>query len=402
MPKSPRNAPKNERNQKTMARKALNPKELATLIASMYSGTVTAGDYTAVFNELTKVLNKIGLQIQIQGDYVDRLPELDGPELPLGKTIEEYFSELPSVLDYDKTGSTNDAPEDVHFLKPYYSYPLPRKMIKTTRRYEEYEESAINEAALFAMAGDDLAKITKSTDVYRYALKRELIGKVIEKAELCQSGLSADGVATYVAASANTLELGALVCKSQSASADHGIVMVDKGGIPANTSWDNAVAAGYITLFHLVEEVAKPTDTAEGEAFLKKVMDDVEIASENGSGNSFNGAFIGATTDLVLLTLQGVRSVLSVDVKAGAFHREDLEIGAMLKSIPDFGSYNGKAWAVLMDRRTAALYLAYLRDRVHENADGDFVNFVRHIHNTPFISAATFVKVYEEPEAAGE
>ena len=385
-----------------MARKVLNPVELAALIASMYSGTVTAGDYSATYNELTKVLNKIGLQIQLQNEYIDRLPEMDGPELPAGKIIEEYFEELPAVLDYDKTGSTNDSPEDPHFLKPYYSYPLPRKFIKTTRRYEEYEASAISVENIAALAGDELAKITKSTDVFRYALKRELLGTAIKQAELRQSGLAAAGVATYVAASANTLELGALVCQTQSATAAHGVVMVDKGGIPANTSWADAVAAGYIVVFDLVEAVAKPTSTEEGEAFIMKVMDDVEIARENGQGHSLNGAFIGSTSDLMLYTLPKVNSVLSVKVKAGAFHREDLEIGAMLKSIPNFGSYNGKAWAVLIDPRMCVLYLDYLRDRVHENADGDFVNFVRHLHNTPFISTATFIKVYVEPEAASE
>ena len=385
-----------------MARKALNQKELNTLIASMFSAVVIGGDYTATFNELTKVLNKIGLQIQIQNEFIDRLPEMDGPELPLGKIIEEYFEELPGILAYSKSGSTNDSPEDPHFLKPYYSYPLPRKMIKTTRRYEEFEESAINVEALAALAGDELGKITKAADVYRYALKRELLGTAITMAETRQSGLSADGVATYVAASANTLELGALVCKSQSASAEHGIVMVDKGGIPANTSWADAVAAGYITLFDIVKEVKKPTTTEEGEAFLVSVMDDVEKARENGSGNALNGAFIGSTQDLMLYTLPGVNSILSVKVKAGAFHREDLDIGAILKSIPDFGSYSGKAWAVLIDPRMCALYLDYLRNRVHENADGDFVNFVRHIHNTPFVSMATFIKVYVEPEEVGE
>lgn len=383
-----------------MARTSLSPAELATLIASMYGSTTIGGDWSATFNQLTNCLNKIGLQIQIQNEFIDRLPELDGPELPRGKTIEEFFVELPKVSDYDRSGSTDNAPEDPHFLKPYYSYPLPRKKIKRTRRYEEYEESAISEEALFALAADDLAEITKSTDVFRYALKRQLIGEVIKKAELCQNGLAAAGVATYVAASANTLELGDLVCKTQSASDEHGIVMVDKGNIPANTSWDNAVAAGYITLFDLVKAVAKPTSTEEGEAFIMQVMDDVEKARENGAGNSFNGAFIGSTQDLMLYTLPKVNSVLSVKVKAGAFHREDLDIGAMLKSIPNFGDYSGKAWAVLMDRRTAALYLDYFRDRIKENADGDFVNFVRHIHNTPFISNATFVKVYVEPEAA--
>lgn len=98
-----------------MARKALNQKELNTLIASMFSAVVIGGDYTATFNELTKVLNKIGLQIQIQNEFIDRLPEMDGPELPLGKIIEEYFEELPGILAYSKSGSTNDSPEDPPF-----------------------------------------------------------------------------------------------------------------------------------------------------------------------------------------------------------------------------------------------------------------------------------------------
>lgn len=383
-----------------MAKNALSPEELKTLIATMYGNTTVAGDYSVAYNQLTKVINKIGLQISIQGEYIDKLPELDGPELPRGKIIEEFFKELPNVLAYDRTGSTDGAPADPHFLKAYYSYPLERNTIKTSRRYEDYEISAIDERGLFALAGDELAEITKTTDVYLYGLKREMIGYAIGLVEKAQNGLAAGGVTTYSAAAAANLELGTLVAKSNSATADHGIVLVDKGQITNGTTFDQAVAAGQIAKFDLVTKIAKPTNTATGEAFIKQVINDLEVASENGTGHSLNGAFIGATSDLMLVTLPGVSSVLSVDVKAGAFHREELAVGAVMRSIKDFGSYSGKAWAVLFDRRMFALYTDYLRDRVRENADGDFVNFVRHIHKTPFISTATFIKVYVEPDAA--
>ena len=211
---------------------------------------------------------------------------------------------------------------------------------------------------------------------------------------------AADGgvVSTYVAASANTLEQGAYVI-DPSDSTKKGVVLAEKGQIAANTTWATAVAAGQIVVFDLVEAVAKPTDTSSGEAFIKKVLDDVEIASENSEGHSLNGACIGAVDDLRLYTLQGLRSVLSVDVKAGALHRDELDLGASMKSLPDFGNYSVDTWAVLTDSRTFVLFLSYLSTRVHENADGDFINFVRHLEFTPFMSRATYIKLYRQPSA---
>lgn len=388
-----------------MALNMLTLSELKTLVASMYGSTAIASkDPQLLINATAKVLNKIGLMVTIKGRYVDRLPEFDGPELPLGKTIEEYFMELPKILAEDRSGSEDGTPNDPVFLPASYSYSLPKKRVKQTRRYDEFEEACYTEAQFLDFIADIEASINDSTTVYKYQLKRELLGKGIHLIESIidgSNGGTADdgtGIATYVAASAASLELGAYVI-NPSDSTQKGVVMVPKGTIANNTTWADAVAAGYITVFELAEAIAQPTDTSSGEAFIKKVLDDVEKASENSEGHSLNGATIGAVDDLRLYTLQGVRSVMAVDVKAGAFHRDELELGAVMKSLPDFGAYNGDTWAVLTDSRTFVLFLGYMAMRVRENADGDFVNFVRHLRYTPFMSRSTFIKLYRKPSA---
>ena len=389
-----------------MSTNMLTLAELKALIASMYGSTAIASkDPQKLVNETAKVLNKIGLMVTIKGRYVDRLPEFDGPELPLGKTIEEYFMQLPKILAEDRSGSEDGQPNDPSFLPASYSYSLPKKRIKQTRRYDEYEEACYNEAQFLDFIADIEQSINDATTVYKYGLKRELLGAGIALVESIVDGsngqTAADGtaIATYVAATANTLEQGAYVI-NPSDSTQKGVVIAEKGQIAANTAWADAVAAGKICVFDLVEEVAKPTNTDTGEAFIKKVLDDVEIASENSEGHSLNGACIGAVDDLRLYTLQGVRSVMAVDVKAGAFHRDELDLGAEMRSLPDFGSYNGNTWAVLTDSRTFVLFLGYLAMRVRENADGDFINFVRHLRFTPFMSRSTYIKLYRVPTAA--
>lgn len=391
-----------------MSTNMLTLAELKSLIGTMYGSTAIASQNpAALLNETAKVLNKIGLMVTIKGRYVDRLPELDGPELPLGKTIEEYFLQLPKILAEDRDGSEDGTPNDPSFLPASWSYSLPKKRIKQTRRYDEFEEACYTEAQFLDFIADIEASINDATTVYRYGLKRQLIGEGIELVESiidATAGATAkDGktVATYVAASAASLDQGAYVI-SPTDSTVKGVVMAEKGNIANNTSWDDAVAAGKITVFQLAESIAKPTDSSSGEAFIKKVLDDVEIASENSMGHSLNGATIGAVEDLRLYTLQGLRSVIAVDVKAGAFHRDELELGAAMKSLPDFGDYAGDTWAVLTDSRTLVLFLGYMAMRVRENADGDFVNFVRHMRHTPFVSRATYIKLYREPEPAPE
>lgn len=391
-----------------MSTNFLTLSQLKAVIASMYSSTKIADkDPLALMNETAQVLNKIGLMVAIRGRYVDKLPEFDGPELPLGKTIEEYFMELPKVLDTDRDGSEDGAPYDPAFLKPSYSYSLPKKRIKITRRYDEYEEACFNEQQFIDFINEIAAAMNDSYTVCVYGLKRQLLGRGIALVESIidastgDTALDGNSVATYVAASANTLVQGSYVINPSDAD-EKGVVVAAKGLIAANTSWADAVAAGNIVILNLAEAVAKPTDASSGESFIQKVMDDVEIASENTQGHSINGATIGAVDNLRLYTLQGVRSILAVKVKAGAFHRDELELGAEMRSLPDFGNYSGDTWAVLTDSRTFVLFLGYMATRARENADGDFINYVRHFRHTAFMSKSTFIKLYREPEEVEE
>lgn len=389
-----------------MTRNMLTLAELKVLIGAMFaSATIATQDPQYVLNETAKVLNKIGLMVTIKGTYVDRLPEFDGPELPLGKTIEEYFMQLPKILDADRDGSEDGTPNDPSFLPASWSYSLAKKRIKQTKRYDEFEEACYTEGQFLDFVAEIEKSINDATTVYRYGLKRQLLGHGIALVESIIDGENGDTaedgslVYSYEAASASTIKQGAYVVDddAQTGTNAHGVVVAEQGTIPNGTTWAQAVAAGYITEYDLAEDVAKPTTTAQGETFIKKVLDDVEIASENSAGHSLNGATIGAVDDLRLYTLQGVRSVLAVDVKAGAFHRDELDLGAEMKSLPDFGNYSGRTWAVLTDSRTFVLFLGYLAMRVRENADGDFINFVRHMRHTPFMSRATFIKLYRTP-----
>lgn len=379
--------------------------ELKTVIASMY-GSLALSTITpqTIMNQTANVLNQLGLMVTIRGNYVDRLPEMDGPELPLGKTIEEYFMQLPKILDQDRDGSEDGTPADPHFLAAYFSYSLDKKRIKITRRWDEYEEACFKEEQFLQFIAEIEIAINNSHTVYVYGLKRQLIGKGIALIDSIYStsagSQAADGqtVKAYVAASAASLELGDYVIHP-SDSTVRGIVTVKKGEIANNTTWADAVAAGYITVFDLYASVAKPTDAESGEALIEQVLNDLEIASDNSQGHALNGATIGATENLKLYVPFGLNSVLAVKVKAGAFHRDELNLAADVTALPDYGDYNGDVWAVLCDSRMFVMFLGYQSTRVRENADGDFINYVRHVRYTPFMSRSTFIRLYKQPAA---
>lgn len=144
----------------------------------------------------------------------------------------------------------------------------------------------------------------------------------------------------------------------------------------------------------LVQSVAMPADTASGEAALKQIKMDVEAAGFASEGHSLNGQLIGAAPSLVLVVKKGVNPSLDVDTLSGAFHDDRLAVPAQVIVVDDFGSIDDKVWGRLIDPRGVKLHTDYRAVRNHENADGDFRNYVLHDEFTGFISKNTFVKVY--------
>lgn len=299
-----------------------------------------AGTWSATTANLFGLIDKIGRTVELKGIFNDKLPELNGDDLPAGKTIEETLIDLvlPAVYTGGVNSESNATTEGAYDIVPVYptietaayNYTLGRYKVKITRPYDYIEAGCNNEADVADRVEDIFWSLESSMSLTRYTLKKYLLGNAIGKA------------------------------------------------ITAT----------------LKEELAVPTDTSTAEAFIKAVKDDVENASFAGEGKSLSGALIGASPRLVLYVKKGVMSSVEVDALAGAFHEERLALPAEVKVIDDFGGADSKVFAFLCDPRGIKLHNSYRAIRSKENADGDFINFVEHEENTGFISKHTFMKVY--------
>lgn len=316
---------------------------LKTAMATYVAAGKQAGVWADSQDNLIKAIDKIGKTIQINGDYNDKLPELDGDNLPLGKTIEEYFIDLTMPATYSDI-ATEGAKDDVPALPDVedcaYSYTLGRQKVKTTVPFDNVER-AFNTTEGAADAITDISfKLQASVNMTRYQMKKQLLGNAISKA---------------------------LAVKS--------------------------------TVTDVYKAQAIPTDTASAEDFIlavKEAAEDASFAHQGGLGNRL----IGAAPSLKLYVLKGVMPTVAVKAVAGAFQRDELAMPAEVKVVDDFGTItggtNGKSvYAVLVDERGLKLHNGYMASRYKENADGDFVNYVRHFEDTAFISKSAFIRVFE-------
>lgn len=318
---------------------------LKAFATSYVAAAQQAGAWQETHNNLYKVLDKVGKMITLDGEFQDSLPELSGDDLPLGKTIEEYFIDLTMPVDFKAPDNSGTGYAEAA-LKPYlpdteapcYSYSLGRKVLPTTIPYDNVERGAINAEAAGNMIAKVSEKFADSGSLYRYALKKQLIGNMITKA-----------------------------------------ITVD-----AN--------AGKI-----VSTIAKPVDTATGEAFIKEVKtikENFEFANE---GNCLSKALIGKTpeSNLMLYIKKGVLPSLEVDTLTGAYHLDKIAIPCRVKVVDDFGSADEKVFAVMVDSRGIKLHKDYLTTKPQENAFSDFVNLFEHSEYTGFISKFTAVHVFK-------
>ena len=307
---------------------------LQTLAQKYVAAAKQAGTWTNSTNNLYKAIDKIGKMVMIDGQFIDKLPELDGDELPLGKTIEEYFIDLtlPEAYSNITTEAGNDkAPALPTVENCSYSYSLGREKIKTTVPYNNVERAARSVEDASNMITKILERLGNSYEMFKFAAKKQLLGNAADKAVTAK----------------------------------------------------------------LVTTIAKPVDTATSEAFIKQIKQDVETASFPNEGG-LNASLIGAAPELVLYVKKGVMPIVEVDALAGAFNEGRLAIPAKIKVVDDFGTMtNTSVYAILVDPRGIKLHRDYHAIRQSENADGDFINYVDHSEHTGFISKNTFIKVYK-------
>ena len=64
--------------------------ELAVAVASYVdSNKIAYNSFNASYNNIVGLIDKVGLIEQLDTSFFDKLPELDGTDLPTGKTVEE-------------------------------------------------------------------------------------------------------------------------------------------------------------------------------------------------------------------------------------------------------------------------------------------------------------------------
>lgn len=309
--------------------------QLQAFVTQYVKAAEQAGIWKGTNDNLYKLVDKVGKQVTLDGIVADKLPEFDGEDLPLGKTIEEYFADFILPEDYDDDADPM-ARHNITTEDPSYSYTLGRKVLKASVPYDDVERAAISAADAANMTSKITERLYQSEALYKYNQKRQLLANMIAKAE----------------------------------------------------------AAAHAAI--LVEEVAIPVDTTTSEAFIKKIKEDVEVASDVTEGHSLVNTTIGAAPSLVLYVKQGVMPTIEVDSLAGAFNQERLALPVTVKVVKDFGDNATGVYAMLIDPRGIKLHNGYKAVRTNENGDGDFVNFFLHSENTGFISKFTYVKCYKE------
>ena len=315
-----------------MAKMTING--LVALAKSYVAAAKQAGTWNATTDNLYTAVDKIGKMVMLDGQFIDKLPELDGDDLPLGKTIEEYFIDLTlpeAYTDINTEGAKNEVPALPTVEQCAYNYTLGREKIKTTVPYDNVERAALNQNDAANMIAKILERLGNSYEMFKFQAKKQLLGNAADK----------------------------------------------------------AVAANLLTT------IAVPTDTATGEAFIKAIKGEVEAASFAHEGG-LNGALIGAAPELVLYIKKGVMPSIEVDTMAGAFNEARLAIPARVKVVDDFGTMtNTGVFALLVDPRGIKLHRGYHAIRTATNADGDFVNYVDHSEHTGFISKNVYIKAFK-------
>ena len=362
--------------------------ELQAAVASyVASNKVAYQSFTETRNNIVGLLDKIGKILQIDTSFFDKLEELNGEDLSFGKTIEEWYQDLVEVVDYN---ADTDGSRALKFYSPTYrpvcyNFSLGKKVIATSIPNNNIERAVHNEGQFVDIISTMSKRLEDSKAVFKYQVKRELLGKLCDLAAAAQTGATA-----YVDA---TTDVAEGTYYKQGSPAKYAVCVKAKTHAVGDT-WATLVAGGYLIPINFIKVVAVPEDATTGEAFIKALKDAVEIAQDVSEGYSLNGNTLGAEQGLSLYLKQGIMSSLEVDTMAGAFHLEKLATGVEAKIIKDFGATSTGAYAILMDNRAVRLHVDYEAVRENFNGAGDFLNLFSHMELTGFISRNAFFTIF--------
>ena len=339
--------------------------------------------FVETHDNIVGLLDKIGKIFTLETSFTDKLEELNGEDLPFGKTIEEWFQDLVAPFDYDRDEEGQKA------LKWYsptyrpitYSYTIGRKVIPISIPNNDIERAVNNDAQLGNILTTETQRVEQTRGQLEYSLKRELLGRVAD--------ITINMVNDATAYTANST---ALVDGQYYKSGTQVAVAMRNKDASADT-FAQCLTNGDLVEIKIVKKVPIPVDTETGETFYKELKKAIEIASDTSEGYSWNGNTLGSN-DLRLYMKQGVMPSLEVDTLSGAFHLDKVSPTLTAKVIKDFGSTTSNVYAILCDQRAFRLHRGYDATRENLNGYGDFLNLFRHVEYTPHFSRNAFITIF--------
>lgn len=311
--------------------------KLKEFVKAYVDASKSAGTWEGTVDDFTKMVDKIGSQVILDGSFQDKLAGLfEGEDLPYGKTVEETFIDLILPVAYADGVSEEDTWESYKptFEEAAYSYTLGRKKLPIVNSYDTIEAVCNDGSALATIEASIMKKFADSYTNTRYSIKEQALGNFYSKA------------------STNT---------------------------------------------NIVESLPKPIDTETGEAFIESVKKQVELASDRNEGHCLSGELIGAAPSLVLVVKQGIMPSLDVNTLAGAFNIDKLALDVEVRRVDSFGDVADTAgvYAMLLDPRGIQVRQSYNAVRSDSNANKDAIRTVHHYEDTVFTSKYTFAHIYK-------
>ena len=371
--------------------------QLKSVVATYVNGNnISVDSFTETRDNSVKLLDVLGKIYTNWQNYSDKLAIFDGEDLSFGKTIEEWAQDLILVENFDASGSGALSPHESTYRPVSFSYTLGKKTIPQTIRNNDIERAVHNIGQFEDIITGKTKAMYDSETLFRYALKRQALGVLMTRCNYAMTSSNADRtIATAGTTISNDMDVNELLYITGNTKMYVVVKPITANALTGTT----AISGGYVIPLDLVTEIAMPIDDSTGEAFIKQVLEDVEVASDVSEGHSLNGNTLGGNPEagLVLVMKQGIMPSLKVDTLAGAFHKDELALPAEIIVIPDFGNADSSLYAVLVDRRIVRVHNTYRAVRENQNGQGDFLNMFYHTENTAHVSRNCFVKVYKKP-----
>ena len=371
--------------------------QLKSVVATYVNGNnISVDSFTETRDNSVKLLDVLGKIYTNWQNYSDKLAIFDGEDLSFGKTIEEWAQDLILVENFDASGSGALSPHESTYRPVSFSYTLGKKTIPQTIRNNDIERAVHNIGQFEDIITGKTKAMYDSETLFRYALKRQALGVLMTRCDYAMTSSNADRtIATAGTTISNDMDVNELLYITGNTKMYVVVKPIAANALTGTT----AISGGYVIPLDLVTKIAMPNDDTTGEAFIKQVLEDVEVASDVSEGHSLNGNTLGGNPEagLVLVIKQGIMPSLKVDTIAGAFHKDELALPAEIIVIPDFGNADSDLYAALVDRRIVRVHNTYRAVRENQNGQGDFLNMFYHTENTAHVSRNCFVKVYKKP-----